>query len=112
MRTATIDALLEAVSVEIEAFAICEIAEGVRLVIPPVEMIEVHYVLEGTLHHAVDEQESLEAGPGSMLIVPPDRLQHLATSTDTVRDQDCYDVCVPVREGMLIVDATDGKEPI
>ena len=42
MGTATIDALLEAMSVEIEAFAICEIAEGVRLVIPPVEMIEVH----------------------------------------------------------------------
>jgi AraC-like DNA-binding protein len=111
MATATVDALLEAVSVEIEAFAICEIGEGVRLIIPPVEMIEVHYVLEGTLHHTVDEKESLEAGAGSMLIVPPDRLQHLAASSDAVRDQDCYDVCVPVREGMLVVDATDGKEP-
>jgi len=112
MGTAAVDALLGAVSVEIEAFAICEIAEGVRLIIPPVEMIEVHYVLEGTLHHTVDENEALEAGPGSMLIVPPDRLQHLATSSDAVRDQDCYDVCVPVREGMLVVDATDGKDPI
>jgi AraC family transcriptional regulator, activator of mtrCDE len=111
MGTATFDALLEAVSVEIEAFAICEIGEGVRLIIPPVEMIEVHYVLEGTLHHTVDDNESLEAGPGSMLIVPPERLQHLATSSDTVVSKDCYDVCVPVREGMLVVDATDGKEP-
>ena len=111
MGTATIDALLEAVSVEIEAFAICEISEGVRLIIPPVEMIEVHYVLEGTLHHTVDENESLEARPGSMLIVPPERLQHLATSSDTVTSRDCYDVCVPVREGMLVVDATEGKEP-
>src|SRR4051812_16760874 len=111
MATATVDALLEAVSVEIEAFAICEIGEGVRLIIPPVEMIEVHYVLEGTLHHTVDENESLEASPGSMLIVPPERLQHLATSSDTVTSRDCYDVCVPVREGMLVVDATDGSEP-
>jgi AraC-like DNA-binding protein len=46
-----------------------------------------------------------------MLIVPPERLQHLATSNDTVTSRDCYDVCVPVREGMLVVDATDGKEP-
>jgi AraC family transcriptional regulator, activator of mtrCDE len=111
MATSSIDALLETVSVEIEAFAICEISEGVRLVIPPVEMIEVHYVLEGTLHHTVDENESLEAPPGSMLIVPPERLQHLAASSDTVTSRDCYDVCIPVREGMLVVDATDGKEP-
>jgi AraC family transcriptional activator of mtrCDE len=111
MGTPTVDALLGAVSVEIEAFAICEIGEGVRLIIPPAEMIEVHHILEGTLHLTIDEQETLEAGPGSMLIVPPDSMQHLATSTGTGRDQDCYDVCVPVREGMLVVDATDGREP-
>lgn len=111
MGTPTIDALLEAVSVEIEAFAICEIGEGVRLIIPPVEMIEVHHVLEGTLYLTIDENESLEAGPGAMLIVPPERLQHLATSSDAVTNKDCYDVCVPVREGMLVVDATGGKEP-
>jgi AraC-like DNA-binding protein len=111
MATSTIDALLGAVSVEIEAFAICEIGDGVRLIIPPVEMIEVHYVLEGTLHHTVDESETLKAGPGSMLIVPPERMQHLATSSETVTSRNCYDVCVPVREGMLVVDATDGREP-
>ena len=111
MGTATIDALLEAMSVEIEAFAICEIAEGVRLVIPPVEMIEVHYVLEGTLHHTVDETQSLEAPAGTMLIVPPERLQHLATSDDARTERDCYDVCIPVREGMLVVDATEGQKP-
>lgn len=111
MGTSTLDALLEAVSVEIEAFAICEISEGVRLIIPPVEMIEVHYVLEGTLHHTVDENESLVAGPGAMLIVPPERLQHLAASSDACTSRDCYDVCIPVREGMLVVDATEGQEP-
>jgi AraC family transcriptional regulator, activator of mtrCDE len=107
----TVDALLGAVSVEIEAFAICEIGDGVRLIIPPVELIEVHYVLEGTLHLTIDENETLKAGPGAMLIVPPERLQHLATSSDAVMNKDCYDVCVPVREGMLAVDATGGKEP-
>ena len=112
MGTSTIDAILGALSVEIEAFAICEIGEDVRLIIPPVEMIEVHHILEGTLHLTIDENESIEAGPGAMLIVPPERLQHLATSKDAARNQDCYDVCVPVRDGMLVVDATDGKEPI
>lgn len=111
MGTSTVDALLGAVSVEIEAFAICEIGEGVRLIIPPVEMIVVHYILEGTLHLTIDQTESVEAGPGSMLIVPPRRLQHLATSTASVTNKEAFEVCVPVREGMLVFDAMDGKEP-
>src|SRR5690606_27964420 len=52
-----------------------------------------------------------EVGPGSMLIVPPGRLQHLATSSDALASKDAFDVCVPVRDGMLVVDATDGREP-
>src|SRR3546814_11311315 len=81
------------------------------LIIPPVDMIEVHHILEGTLHLTIDENESVEAGPGAMLIVPPGRLQHLATSSDAVTNNEAYDVCVPVRDGMLVVDATEGKEP-
>lgn len=111
MAAPTLDALLGALSVEIEAFAICEIGEDVRLIIPPVDMIEVHHVLEGTLHLTIDENESVEAGPGAMLIVPPGRLQHLATSRDVLASKDTFDVCVPTRDGMLVVDATDGRTP-
>ncbi|MGV2495341.1 helix-turn-helix domain-containing protein [Pelagerythrobacter aerophilus] len=111
MAASTLDALLGALSVEIEAFAICEIGEDVRLIIPPVDMIEVHHILEGTLHLTIDESETVEAGPGAMLIVPPGRLQHLATSSKALTSKGTYDVCVPVREGMLVVDATDGSEP-
>jgi AraC family transcriptional activator of mtrCDE len=109
MGTPTVDALLEAVSVEIEAFAICQIGEGVRLIVPPVQMIVVHYVLEGTAHLTIDERESVEAGPGSMLIVPPERLQHLATSSDSLMNKQAFEVCSPVREGILVIDATSAK---
>src|SRR3546814_21076354 len=46
-----------------------------------------------------------------MLIVPPGRLHLLATSSDAVTNNEAYDVCVHVRDGMLVVDATEGKEP-
>lgn len=108
MGTPAVDALLEAVSVEIEAFAICQIAEGVRLIVPPIQMIVVHYVLEGTAHVTIDESVSVEAGPGSLLIVPPESLQHLATSSDVLMDKHAFEVCSPVREGILVVDATQG----
>ncbi|SBV32330.1 putative AraC family transcriptional regulator [uncultured Sphingopyxis sp.] len=109
--SSTLDALLGALSVEIEAFAVCEIGDDVRLIIPPVDMIEVHHILEGTLHLTIDGNETVEAGPGSMLIVPPGRLQHLATSSDAARDKATFDVCVPARDGLLVVDATEGKAP-
>lgn len=111
MRTLPVDSILGAVSVEIEAFAICEIGEDVRLIIPPVEMIVVHYILEGTLHLTIDDNESLKADPGSMLIVPPGRLQYLATSKDSVAHKQAFDVCVPVRDGILVFDALEGREP-
>lgn len=111
MATSTLDALLGALSVDIEAFAICEIAEGVRLVFPAVDAIEVHHVLEGTLHLTIDEKETLEVGAGAMLIVPPGRLQHLAASRDTVTSKISSEACLPVRDGLVILDATNGKEP-
>src|SRR4051812_21975306 len=110
MATSALDAILGALSVEIEAFAICEIAEHVRLVIPPVDMIEIHHILEGTLHLTVDEGETIEVGPGAMLIVPPGRLQYLASSREIATSKDSLELCVPVRDGMLVVDATDGNE--
>lgn len=109
MGTAAIDTLLGAVSVEIEAFAICEISDGVRLIVPPIEMIVVHYILEGKAYVTTGGKESLEAGPGAMLIVPPERSHHLASSGNTLANKQAFEVCMPVREGILVIDATDGK---
>jgi len=105
-----LDALLGALSVEIEAFAICEIGDEVGLILPPIDAIEVHHILEGTLHLRVDN-ETVEAGPGAMLLVPPGRVQHLAASRDTLISKTASEACMPVRDGMLFVDVTDGKEP-
>lgn len=111
MATSTLDAILGAISPEIEAFAICEIGADIRLVIPPVDMVEVHHILEGTLHLTIDENDVIEAGPGAMLIVPPGRLQYLASSRDALTSRESFEICAPARDGLLIVDATDGAEP-
>lgn len=111
MATSTLDALLGALSVEIEAFAICEIGDDVALVLPPIDAIEVHHVLEGTLHLKIDDEEAVVAGPGAMLLVPPGRVQYLAASRDTVGSKMATEACMPVRDGMLFVDVTGGEEP-
>jgi AraC family transcriptional regulator, activator of mtrCDE len=112
MGSSTLDALLSALSVEVEAFALCEIAENVRLIFPPLEMIEVHHVLEGTLYLTIGDDDPIEAPAGSMVIVPPGRLQYLAASKSVATSKISSDVALPVRDGMVILDATDGGKPV
>jgi len=112
MSTSTIDALLSALSVDVEAFALCEIAENVRLVFPPMEVIEIHHVLEGTLYLTIGDNNPIEAPVGAMVIVPPGRLQYLAASKIVATSKISSDVCLPVRGGMVILDATDGGRSV
>ena len=108
MSSSTLDALLTALSVDVEAFALCEIAENVRLVFPPMDVIEVHHVLEGTLYLTIGDDDPIEAPAGAMVIVPPGRLQYLAASQNVATSRISSDVLLPVREGMVILDATEG----
>ena len=112
MSPSTLDALLSALSVDVEAFALCEIAENVRLVFPPMDVIEIHHVLEGTLYLTIGDNDPIEAPAGAMVIVPPGRLQHLAASKIVATSKISLDVCLPVRDGMVILDATDGGQSV
>jgi AraC-like DNA-binding protein len=112
MGTSTLDALLSALSVDVEAFALCELAEDVRLVFPPMEVIEVHHVLEGTLHLTIGDSAPIEAQAGAMVIVPPGRVQYLAASKSVATSRTSSEVCLPVRDGMVILDATDGRDAV
>lgn len=112
MGTSTLDALLSALSVDVEAFALCEIGEGVRLVFPPMDVIEIHHVLEGTLHLTIGDSDPVEAPAGAMVIVPPGRLQYLAASKTVATSKISSDVCLPVRDGMVVLDATNGGSAV
>lgn len=112
MGGSTLDSLLSALSVEVEAFALCEIAENVRLVFPPLDVIEIHHVLEGTLYLTIGEDDPVEAPSGAMVIVPPGRLQYLAASKSAATSKISSDVALPVREGMVILDATNGGQSV
>lgn len=112
MGSSTLDALLSALSVDVEAFALCEIAENVRLVFPPMEVIEVHHVLEGTLYLTIGDADPVEAPAGAMVIVPPGRLQYLAASKSVATSKISSEVALPVRDGMVILDATNGGQSV
>jgi AraC family transcriptional activator of mtrCDE len=105
-----LDTLFGSLAVEIEAFAVCEIAEGVVLVFPPADAIEVHHILEGSLRLTVGDGEIVQAKSGAMVIVPPGHRQQLAVAT-AADSQRSSEGRLTVRDGMVIVDATDGHRP-
>lgn len=111
MRSPPLDALLEPLAVNVEAFAIVEISADAGIVLPAMQAIEVHHVLEGTLHLRIGDGGPVEVGVGSMLIVPPLSVQHMAATRTATPDRLSSDLYLPIRNGMVLVDATNGLPP-
>jgi AraC family transcriptional activator of mtrCDE len=104
-----LDRLLATMDVAVDAFAICEVRRGLRLIGGASAAIEVHYVLSGTLHLTVGDLPEMRCGPGSIVVVPPGLHQVMAADGTTGTDVRAADNCTPTRSGMLLFDAAGGS---
>lgn len=109
MKNPHLEQLLVTLDVAVDAIAVCEIQRGVRLVYRPVNAIEVHYVLEGTLHLNVSGAPQVICGPGSVAIVPPGVAQSVAAERNPGRDVIAREHCSTAGDGLRLYDAADGK---
>jgi AraC family transcriptional regulator, activator of mtrCDE len=107
--SANLGRLLPELDVNVEALAICQVRQGVRLILPPVEAIEVHYVLEGTLHLIASESASLICEPGSVITVPLGTSQSVAADNKSHEDEAAEKQCSTSRDRLLLYDAGRGK---
>lgn len=107
MSDVILDRLLTTMDVAVEAFAICEVRRGLRLV-GGANAIEVHYVLSGTLYLTVADRPTMRCGPGSIVIVPAGLTQIMAAEDGAGSDVRAADSCAPTRSGMLRFDAAEG----
>lgn len=67
MAVGSIDRLLAAMTVEVDAFALCGIAPDAVLVVRPLNLIEVHFLLDGTLHLAAGNAAPIRVDPGGIM---------------------------------------------
>ena len=109
MRDNDLEYLLSTLDVGIEATAICEIERGVRLVLQPSSAIEVHYVLDGTMHLTLSGSPPLVCSTGSLVIVPSEASQSLAADCNPSRDLRGADRCSATSDGLRLYDAAGGK---
>ncbi|MBA3811744.1 MAG: helix-turn-helix transcriptional regulator, partial [Caulobacteraceae bacterium] len=105
----SLDPLLVTLDVAVEAFAICEVGRGARLVCSPVKAMEVHYVLDGTMYLTTPGAEPLICGPGSLVIIPPGIAQIIAAEEEPGREVIAKENCSMTRDGLLLFDAADGR---
>ena len=104
----TLDQLLITLDVAVEAFAICEVKKGFRLISRPDRAIEVHYVLAGAMHLTVRGRDSILCPTGCVVVVPPGAEHSIAASDGPAIDLAPADQCTMGRDGLLVVDAADG----
>lgn len=110
MTEQVLDRLLVTLDVSLEAFAICQVAHGRRLVTNAVAQIEVHYVLEGTMHLTVPGYAPMICGPGSVVLVPPGLGQTIASDDLPGRDLIANEHCSTTNGGLLMFDASANAE--
>ncbi len=108
MSEGILDRLLVTLDVAVDAFAICEVRHGLRLIGRPKDAIEIHYVLAGTMHLTTPRAERIVCGPGSLVVIPPRMPQTIAADDRPGRDVLAVENCSIVRDGMLLFGAADG----
>lgn len=106
----SLDRIFAAMSVDVEAFAICDFAADACIMVPPLDMIEVHFVLEGTFHLRVPGSQAIVLEAGGVVVVPPGLRQTMAGSTTAKRILHVNDICGARSDGLVLYDA-GGKYP-
>ena len=109
MSKTTLDRLLLTLDVTVDAFAICEVRHGLRLVGRPKNAIEIHYVLAGTMFLTASDRDPITCGPGSLVLLPPRTPQIIATDQPADRDVLAVENCRIVQDGIHHFDAAEGR---
>lgn len=104
----SLDRLLATLDVQVHAFGVLEIADGARLIFDPMNVIMVHHVLGGHGWLEVDGAPPARIAEGSIVVVPPARVQALVAGDEAVRDVRAVEHCSMLVDSLLAFDAADG----
>ncbi len=106
MQEQILDRLLMTLDVAVDAFAICAVDRGLRMVARGGNEIEVHYILSGTMYLDVPGHPQIRCGPGSVVLVPPHLEQIIGADGLPGRDLVAMDHCTQAPNGMTRFDLT------
>ena len=112
MSTSTLQLILATMSVQVHAFAYCEIQAGWRLKKEGVaDALLVHYVLDGAGTIQVGDSPSAPFGPNS-IVIPPRGLSHTIGFANATRMAASRDALGVTSQGVHRITAGDGSRDI
>jgi len=103
-----IDQILAALAVDVREFAICEFASDTAIEIRPLDEIEVHFVLTGTLYLVLEDGHVRAIPSGGVALVPPYVKQIMGGSPTPEKTFLPAETFSPRRDGLRHYDATKG----
>ncbi len=103
------DQILAALTVEVNEVSFCEVASETAIAIEPENVIEVHFVLAGTLFVNTPAGRS-EVPAGGIVAVPPGVYHQMASAPGPERVYRSVDICTVRPNGMFTLDAA-GEDP-
>lgn len=101
------DQILAALTVEVNEVSFCEVAPQTAIAIEPENVIEVHFVLAGTLFVDTTVGRS-EVPAGGIVAVPPGVYHQMASAPAPERVFRSADICTVRPNGMFTLDAAGG----
>src|ERR1700712_2080922 len=112
MSMSTLQLLLNTMSVQVHAFAFCEIQDGWRLAKQgATDALIVHYVLAGAGTIQVGDHPPISFGPNS-IVIPPRGLPHTIGFADAARTVASGNALSFVPRGVHRITAGDGSQDI
>jgi AraC-like DNA-binding protein len=110
MKTEIIERLLCLLDVRMHALALCEVSRGVRLKLPGMESVLVHYVLEGSGVIVSEEGVKVEFGPDALIFLPPGCGHEIAETGQEPELLVWKEIAEPIGDGMMKF--ADGADPV
>lgn len=107
-----LDRLLISLAVRLQAFAVCEIKTGWRLLFDPMEALVIHYVLAGKGTAAIGSRPPIPFKPHSIIVVPVGEAQSLGAESDVVGRSQAAENCLLLADGLVKFTAGDGSRDI
>lgn len=107
MNSSDLDRLLTGLMVQVEAVAVCEISERVRLIFEPFADTVVHYVLRGSGVLDVAGHVPISFAAGSMLLIPRHCRKRISGTAAVTRDVSAADNCSTQANGLWRLDGTE-----
>lgn len=109
MNTTAMDQILAALAVNVKEFAVCAFTATSAIEIRPLDKIEVHFVLAGTLYLGLAHGACIEAPVGSVVLVPANIGQVIGGSANPSNVFTPQETCSKRPDGLLHYDATMGS---